>query len=146
MDFLLSKYGVIFTEFDCIPPRSVLSNSVNITPYWLSKMSITVLLYSKQIYKLYICLSTKFYLKSYKNSIFFGFFSNMVWCYCSDEFKSIRDWILLVCFSWRYEATEGPRVNCVMRAALFEIYTWILCRFIPPWETNKWNSILIFIL
>ena len=43
-----------------------------------------------------------------------------------------RDWILLVCFSWRYEATEGPRVNFVMREALFEIYTWILCRFIPP--------------
>ena len=57
-----------------------------------------------------------------------------------------RDWILLVCFSWRYEATEGPRVNCVMREALFEIYTWILCRFIPPWETNKKNSILILIL
>ena len=49
----------------------------------------------------------------------------------------IRDWILLVCFSWRYEVTEGPRVNFVMREALFEIYTWILCRFIPPWETNK---------
>ena len=28
-----------------------------------------------------------------------------------------------------------------MREALFEIYTWI-----PPWETNKKNSILIFIL
>ena len=52
-------------------------------------------------------------------------------------FKIIRDWILLVCFSWRYEATEGPRVNFVMREALFEIYTWILCRFIPTWETNK---------
>ena len=37
----------------------------------------------------------------------------------------IRDWILLVCFSWRYEATEGPRVNFVMHEALFEIYTWI---------------------
>ena len=48
----------------------------------------------------------------------------------------IRDWILLVCFSWRYEATEGPLVNFVMREALFEIYTRILCRFIPPWETN----------
>ena len=48
-----------------------------------------------------------------------------------------RDWILLVCFSWRYEATEVPRVNFVMREALFEIYTWILCRFIPSWETNK---------
>ena len=54
-----------------------------------------------------------------------------IFCSC------IRDWILLVCFSWRYEATEVPRVNFVMREALFEIYTWILCRFIPSWETNK---------
>ena len=36
--------------------------------------------------------------------------------------------IRLVCFSWRYEATEGSRVNFVMR------------------EANKLNSILIFIL
>ena len=25
--------------------------------------------------------------------------------------------------------TEGPRVNFIMREALFEIYTWILCGF-----------------
>ena len=31
----------------------------------------------------------------------------------------LRDWILLVCFLWRYAATEGPRVNFVMREALF---------------------------
>ena len=33
MDILLSKYGLIFTEFrsiDSAPPRSILSNSVNI--------------------------------------------------------------------------------------------------------------------
>ena len=53
------------------------------------------------------------------------------------EVYKFRDWILLVCFSWRYEATEGPRVNFVMREALFEIYTWILCRFIPPWEQTS---------
>ena len=41
MDFLLSKYGVIFTEFDSID-----RGKVYITPYLLSKMSITVLLYS----------------------------------------------------------------------------------------------------
>ena len=35
------------------------------------------------------------------------------------DIHSIRDWILLVCFSWRYEATEGPRVNFIMREALF---------------------------
>ena len=52
-----------------------------------------------------------------------------------------RDWILLVCFSWRTEATEGPRVNFVTREALFEIYMWILCRFIPPWETNQTSRI-----
>ena len=33
-------------------PRSILSNSVNIRPYLLSKMSITVLLYSETIYEL----------------------------------------------------------------------------------------------
>ena len=70
MDFLLSKYGLIFTEFESIdrggdmvwyllnltvlteaPPRSILSNSVNIRPYLLSKKSITVLLYSEKIYR-----------------------------------------------------------------------------------------------
>ena len=30
-----------------------------------------------------------------------------------------RDWILLVCFSWRYEATEVPRVNFVMARSAF---------------------------
>ena len=34
-------------------PRSILSNSVNIRPYLLSKMPITVLLYSETIYKMY---------------------------------------------------------------------------------------------
>ena len=33
----------------------------------------------------------------------------------------IRDWILLVCFSWRYEATEVPRVNFVMREEILKI-------------------------
>ena len=50
MDILLSKYGLIFTEFESIdlgsassaPPRSILSNSVNIRPYLLSKKSIIV--------------------------------------------------------------------------------------------------------
>ena len=31
----------------------------------------------------------------------------------------LRDWILLVCFSWRYDATEVPRVNFVMCEAIF---------------------------
>ena len=34
----------------------------------------------------------------------------------------IRDWILLVCFSKRYEATEGPRVNFVMRGSSVASY------------------------
>ena len=29
--------------------------------------------------------------------------------------------------------TEGPRVNFVMREALFEIYTWILCLSYHPY-------------
>ena len=36
-------------------PRSILSNSVNIIPYLLSKMSILVLLYSETIYERYMC-------------------------------------------------------------------------------------------
>ena len=36
-------------------PRSILSNSVNIRPYLLCKMSIIVLLYSETIYERYIC-------------------------------------------------------------------------------------------
>ena len=50
MDFLLRKYGVIFTEFDGILTNAesilILSNAVNITTYLLSKMSITVVLYT----------------------------------------------------------------------------------------------------
>ena len=48
MDFLLSKYGLIFTEFDSIDR----GGAENIRQYLLSKMSMTVLLYSKTIYKL----------------------------------------------------------------------------------------------
>ena len=55
MDFLLSKYGLIFTEFDSIDRGGAevnTLNSVNIRSYLLSKMSITVLLYSETIYEL----------------------------------------------------------------------------------------------
>ena len=38
-------------------PRSILSNSVNIRSYLLSKMSITVLLYSVKVYERYMCSS-----------------------------------------------------------------------------------------
>ena len=39
--------------------------------------------------------------------------------------------------------TEGPRVNFVMREALFEIYTWILCL---SYLHEKLNPYIIFIL
>ena len=57
MDFLLSKYGLIFTVLTKAERRSILSNSVNIGPYLLSKMSRTVLLpvYSEKIYERYMC-------------------------------------------------------------------------------------------
>ena len=42
--------------------------------------------------------------------------------------------------------TEGPRVNFVMREALFEIYTWILCLSYLHEKQSRMNSILIFIL
>ena len=41
-------------------PRSILSNSVNIRPYLLSKMSITVFLYSLTIYERYVCSNLKY--------------------------------------------------------------------------------------
>ena len=33
--------------------------------------------------------------------------------------------------------TEGPRVNFVMREALFEIYTWILCFSYPHKKQSR---------
>ena len=44
--------------------------------------------------------------------------------------RLLRDWILLVCFSWR--------------EARYEIYKWTLCRFIPPWETRIQSLYLYF--
>ena len=59
MDFLLSKYMVWYllklTVLTKAEPRSILSNSVNIRPYLLSKMSIIVLLHSEKIYERYMC-------------------------------------------------------------------------------------------
>ena len=47
-------YLLNLTVLTSAPPRSILSNSVNIRPYLLSKMSITVLLYSLTIYERYM--------------------------------------------------------------------------------------------
>ena len=36
--------------------------------------------------------------------------------------------------------TEGPRVNFIMREALFEIYTWILClSYLHEKQTSRIN-------
>ena len=60
---------------------------------------------------------------------------------------TIRDWILLVCFSWRYEATEGQRVNFVICQALFEIYTLILCRFyLHEKQTSRIQSLYLYFI
>ena len=59
MDFLVSKYGVIFTEFDCIDRggaevNTLNSNSVNITPYLLSKSPyISIMSIAKRIMTLH---------------------------------------------------------------------------------------------
>ena len=38
--------------------------------------------------------------------------------------------------------TEGPRVNFVMREALFEIYTWILClSYLHEKQTSRIQSL-----
>ena len=40
--------------------------------------------------------------------------------------------------------TEGPRVNFVMREALFEIYTWILClSYLHEKQTNRIQSLYL---
>ena len=56
MDFLLSKYGLIFTEFDSIDRGGAEVNTFKFSKYQtiilLSKMSITVVLYSDTIYVL----------------------------------------------------------------------------------------------
>ena len=41
--------------------------------------------------------------------------------------------------------TEGPRVNFVMREALFEIYTWILCLpYLHEKQTSRIQSLIYF--
>ena len=55
MDFLLSKYGLIFTEFDSIDRGGAKVNTSKFSKYLLSKMSITVLLDSDTIYERYMC-------------------------------------------------------------------------------------------
>ena len=44
--------------------------------------------------------------------------------------------------------TEGPGVNFVMREALFEIYTWILClSYLHEKQTSRIQSLyIVFIL
>ena len=46
--------------------------------------------------------------------------------------------------------TEGPRVNFVMREALFEIYTWILClsylHHVHEKQTSRIQSLYIYTL
>ena len=43
--------------------------------------------------------------------------------------------------------TEGPRVNFVMREALFEIYTWILClSYLHEKQTSRIQSLYIYTL
>ena len=40
--------------------------------------------------------------------------------------------------------TEGPRVNFVMREALFEIYTWILClSYLHEIQTSRIQSLYL---
>ena len=41
--------------------------------------------------------------------------------------------------------TEGPRVNFVMRKALFEIYTWILClSYLHENQTSRIQSLYLY--
>ena len=43
--------------------------------------------------------------------------------------------------------TEGPRVNFVMRKALFEIYTWILClSYLHEKHTSRIQSLYLYFI
>ena len=43
--------------------------------------------------------------------------------------------------------TEGPRVNFVMREALFEIYTWILClSYLHEKQTSRIQSLYLYFI
>ena len=43
--------------------------------------------------------------------------------------------------------TEGPRVNFVMREALFEIYTWILClSYLHEKQTSGIQSLYLYFI
>ena len=43
--------------------------------------------------------------------------------------------------------TDGPRVNFVMREALFEIYTWILClSYLHEKQTSRIQSLYLYFI
>ena len=43
--------------------------------------------------------------------------------------------------------TEGPRVNFVMREALFEIYTWTLClSYLHEKQTSRIQSFYLYFI
>ena len=43
--------------------------------------------------------------------------------------------------------TEGPRVNFIMREALFEIYTWILClSYLHEKQTSRIQSLYLYFI
>ena len=43
--------------------------------------------------------------------------------------------------------TEGPRVNFVMREALFEIYMWILClSYLHEKQTSRIQSLYLYFI
>ena len=69
----------------------------------------------------------------------------LVKSFCS-IFHLLRDWILLVCFSWRYE-WQGPHVNFVMRETLFEIYKWVLClSYLHEKQTSRIQSLYLYFI
>ena len=78
MDFLLSKYGLIFTEFDSIDQGRATVNTFKFCKYQtiflLSKISITVLLYSENIYERYMCsnLWSHFRILTRFHALYFG--------------------------------------------------------------------------
>ena len=55
----------------------------------------------------------------------------------------IRDWILLVCFSWRYEATEDQRVNFEKRITKFTRGTSV-ASYLHEKQTSRIQSLYLY--
>ena len=135
MDFLLSKYGLIFTEFDSIDRGGAVS--VNIRPYLLSEMSITVLLYSWTIHERYMCSNLW---SRVQNTNAFSYallwrvmYSSQFYCLTSRYFGALS------ILTGEYGLTISGHVTVIRQWPLVKNTDYIIIMFIP-WF-NFWACI-----